>query len=188
VSRTFAVDTPRSCSVNRLTVHSQPTSDLEQDRPILVWDRTVGTWTDVQKQRTVLAHDIDKVADNIGRTLVIVIVRVPPGILGNGGIRLPEVFSNLCQLAALDIQHGGSDRKRFMFVIDRNAPPPFMTAIVVVAGELLEIGSKDRLLDPPVVPDTIQVAVWGRWASRNWSLGGRSRAGPDHTGQNTVNP
>src|SRR5947209_7319592 len=42
-----------------------------------------------------------------------------------------------------------------MLVVDSDATAPLHATVVVVGGELLQVGTEDRLLDPPVEPDQL---------------------------------
>lgn len=153
----FAVDTPGVGAVDGFTILMEPSADGAEDLLLFVGDRAVGTGTDVEEEGTVLADDVNEVADDLWSSLVLVMLDVAPGVFGDGSICLPEVGIGIGELSAFDIKDSGVFREGLMFVINRDTLAPGGGAVVVVGGEALKVGSEGRLFDPPVEPEELRL-------------------------------
>src|SRR5207253_1793325 len=102
----FAKFLPRSRAIDRFAVDRQPLADLLQGLLLRLRDGAVRARPDIQQEGAVLADDVDQVADDLSRRLVVLLTHVAPGVLRDGRIGLPEVRPDASTLPALDLDHG----------------------------------------------------------------------------------
>ena len=134
---TFTIDPPRSSAVDRLPIHIQPRTDVEKNLLHLLRDRAVRAWTDVQQQIAVLADDIDQLMNHEFRRLEGVVLDVAPGFITYRGVGLPVEGTNVAQLSAFQIEHGGVLLHGVVFVIDYSyVVAVFQRTVVIKSGEL----------------------------------------------------
>ena len=62
--RSLAINTPRTSTVNGVSIDTEPPSDIEKDLLHGFRYRAVGTRTNVQQQIAVLADDVDELIDD----------------------------------------------------------------------------------------------------------------------------
>ena len=137
-------------AVDGFAVDGHPLADFGQHLGVLLRDRAVRLGADVQQQRAVLGHDVHQVTDQAAGRLEVVPLGVAPAVAGDGGVGLPEEGLDLRKLAALHIRHGTAEHERLVLVVDGHIDAPFRRAVVVVGGELLQIGLDAVVLNPPV--------------------------------------
>ena len=156
----FAIALPGARGVNGLPVGFEPGADLAQQDLFFFRDRAIRPGTDVQQQRAVLADNIDQVADNFAARLVVLVGHIAPGIPGDGRVGLPELRAQIGQLAALNIPNGRFDWEGIVLVVDRYALAPFQSAVVIIAGETLDIGLEDNLLNQQIARENYKQCKW----------------------------
>ena len=69
---------------------------------------------------------------------------------------LPEKVADMVQLAPFNVKNGYAFGIGIVLVVDGDAQPPFLTAVVIMGGKALQIRREDNLLDPPVKPDDLR--------------------------------
>src|SRR5262249_39090726 len=77
----FAKLFPRPRAIDRFAVDRQPLADLPQGLLLRLGDGAVRTRPDIQQQSAVLADNVDQVADDLTRRLVVLMAHVAPGVL-----------------------------------------------------------------------------------------------------------
>ena len=80
-------------------------------------------------------------------------LRIAPGIQGDGCIGLPEIRLYVRELAPLHIRHRGAEEKCVMLVIDHRVTPPPGCPVIVIGRELPQVRPHRAVLYPPVEID-----------------------------------
>src|SRR5579864_7699272 len=86
---TFAIDPPRSSTVNRIPIRIQPRADIEKHLLHFFGDGAIRSWTDVQQQIAILADDINELMDHELRRLERVVFDIAPWFVTYRSVGLP---------------------------------------------------------------------------------------------------
>src|ERR1019366_1188703 len=99
----FAVNLPRPCSVDCLSIDRNPICEAAQNSLFLGVKCAIGPQWKIQKQVAILAHDVDEHLDNSGGRFVSNVALVVP--VAHTGIGLPRFFPDLVLNTSLVIPH-----------------------------------------------------------------------------------
>jgi hypothetical protein len=80
-----------------------------------------------------------------------------PGIQGAGCVRLPGVGLGVGELAALDVRQGGAEHEGIVLVGDDRLVAPLGRQVIVIGGELFDVGPEGLVDDPPVEVEDLGV-------------------------------
>ena len=144
---------PRSCAIDRFTVHLKPAANVEQQFLLVLRDSAVWAWPYIEEQCAIFTHDVDQVFNEGIGCFVLLVLQNPRRQFGDGGICLPVQRSNTGELSAFDIKDCRSLWESFELVVNGDAAFPFRCTIIVIGCKFLSIGFEYRLLNPPVKPE-----------------------------------
>src|SRR6267378_3532385 len=157
---TLSKPCPGPRPVDGLSIDLQPGAHRAQHGLYFIGNRAVRARPDIEKEISVLAHDIDQLVNDELGGLEGVVLNVSPGFVADRSIGLPGQWADAGELAPLDVEHGGLLLHGEILVVDdADAGTVLKRGVVVEGGEARQVFADRGLTDPPIEIDDLRLVL-----------------------------